>query len=259
MPANELGPSPDFQNEDWPVAVDQDLIVPETGEPERIYRALQIKELIGIPTDDQIVLDCGCGEGFVAQELANTATKVVGYDLKVTDWESRAKDNLIFTTEKQKVESSGPFNLIILYDVLDHLEAEDPPSFLTWLASLLAPEGKVFVRTHPWTSRHGGHLYDTVNKAFVHLTMTTDELVTAGLHLKEPNIRVVRPMAAYEAWFKKAGLSTHDKRVKTTEVEPFFSDEVLDRIIKTTWAGTVEPDTARKIMANTFVDYTLTK
>lgn len=236
------------------------MIISGEGEAEKQFRALQIVSLIKLPMQGKVILDCGCGEGYNANEMANSAVKVVGYDPKEDPhWAGRSKDNLVLTSNKQSVADHAPYDLIVLYDVIDHLVGEDPEVTLKWLTGMLSENGMMFVRAHPWTGRTGGHVYESANKAFIHLAMTPDELASAGLKVKEPNLRVVRPMAAYEHWFQDAGLEVEDKRVKTTEVEEFFSGPIMDRIIKINWGGKLEPDVARKILANHFIDYLLRK
>lgn len=260
LSAAELGPTPDFQDGNWPEAVDPKMIISSAGEAEKQFRALQIVNLIRLPLQGKTILDCGCGEGYNANEMANSAVKVVGYDPKQDPhWAGRSKENLILTSNSTTVADHSKYDVIVLYDVLDHLVGEDPTALMKWLAGMLSDGGKIFVRTHPWTGRTGGHLYESANKAFLHLVLTPDEAIKAGLKMSEPNLKVVRPMAAYEQWFKDAGLEVDDKRVKTTPVEDFFSGAIMDRIIKVNWSGGIDGDTARKILSNQFVDYQLVK
>lgn len=265
LPANQLGPAPDYRRDDWPIAVDPSLIIPDDGFAEKQYRALQIVGMITTDFAQKNVLDCGCGEGYVSHEMAATAANVVGYDIKSdntwdgTRWGGSVPENLIFTTEKSVVSDNAPFDFILLYDVIDHLRQEDPEKFLEWLASVLKADGKILVRTHPWTSKTGGHCYRQANKAWIHLALTPDELAKAELTPEEPNLKVVRPMAAYELWFRGAGLSVADKHVKAETIDGSFDDNIIQRIIKTTWAGAIDATTAKKIMANHFVDYVLEK
>lgn len=57
------------------------------------------------------------------------------------------------------------FDVILLYDVVDHIE--NPFSFINEIQNKLASSGKVFIRCHPWSSRHADH--DLRNKAYLHL------------------------------------------------------------------------------------------
>lgn len=232
------------------------MVVTHKGQSEKQFRALQIARLLG-QFDGQTVLDVGCDEGYIAREIGHQARKVVGYDIRHSPtWTKLSNDVVSFTKDRTAVEAER-YDTIVLYDVLDHLEGEDPVKFMTWINSLMAPGGRVFVRTHPWTSKHGGHLYEKGhNKAFLHLAMTPDELIQAGIDLP-PNLRLTRPMAAYEHIFKNAGLKVTARKGHSEPVDPFFNGNLLQRIIKVTWKGAIDPSDALKIMANSFIDYDL--
>lgn len=257
LPASDLGPMPSI-TDTWPMAVDQKMIVSAESESDKQFRALQVSNLIRIPMTNKVVLDFGCGEGHNPSEMANIALKVIGFDIKKHEkWSKIEKNNLIFTDDVRNVDDHGPYDLIVLYDVIDHIVGEDPQELLKRLRNLLAKDGRMFMRAHPWTSRTGGHYYESMNKAFIHLVITPDEAIKSGIKINEPNLKVARPMAAYEQWFKEAGLEVVEKRVKTTEVESFFDGPVMDRIIKINWGGGIDSNTARKIMSNHFIDYVL--
>jgi hypothetical protein len=145
----------------------------------------------------------------------------------------------------------------LLYDVIDHLEGVDPGATIKSVADLLHKGGIMHCRCHPWTSRHGGHLYEQRNLAYLHLMMTTAELVEAGIKV-EPNLKITKPLALYEGWFKAAGLTIEKKKV-TTESPPDFVTGYIDRIIGINWAGKIQPEVAVKIISNQFLDYTLVR
>lgn len=242
---------------EWPQAVMSHMIVTNKGVDEKRFRALQIVRLLG-QFDGQTVLDVGCNDGYIARELGNQAKKVVGYDLRhAPTWDKLSNGVVSFTTERNEVEANR-YDTIVVYDVLDHLEGEDPIKFMEWLNSLLVFGGRIFVRTHPWTSKHGGHLYENgQNKAFLHLAMTADELIQAGIDLP-PAVKLSRPMAAYQQIFESAGLKVSKRKGHVESVDPFFSAGILERIIKVTWKGDIDPADALKIMGNSFIDYDLT-
>lgn len=255
--ASELGPMPDYKSADWPDAIDHKMIIKKDNKAEQKFRALQIINHIREPLKDKKILDLGCGNGYVASEAAHSAKLSVGYDI-IEDqmWSDHSSDNLILTTDLQKMKENGPYDLIILYDVLDHVVAASPVDIVKMARESLADGGCIFVRTHPWTSRTGGHIYEQYNKAFLHLALTPDEMAREGIEV-EANTKVIRPMAAYELWFSEAGLSTIDRKSKTHLVENFFTDSIIDRIVKINWGNKIDYDTARKIMGNHFIDYKL--
>ena len=252
----ELGPVPDYTNDSWPKAVDPDLIVDGGEETEKQFRATQVLELIGIPTNDISVLDFGCGEGHVAHEISQTASKVVGFDEKRSNaWDNKVADNLFFITDDKIIKQHAPYDLIILYDVVDHIQG-DHIAILKRLGQLLSDNGRFFIRTHPWTARHGSHLYEKINKAYLHLAVTPDETPDIPWKEIEYTHKIIRPMGAYENWFKRAGLEIVSRDIHSGAIEDFF-DELLDRIITVTWDGVIDKKTAKKIMGIEFVDYIL--
>jgi 2-polyprenyl-3-methyl-5-hydroxy-6-metoxy-1,4-benzoquinol methylase len=255
IPEAELGPIPDYTDDDWPKAIDSDFIVGQ-GEIEKQFRATQIVESIEFVTKDLSVLDFGCGEGHVAHEISQTANKVVGFDKeRYESWDAKIADNLFFITDHNIIKSHAPYDLIILYDVIDHMLG-DHALTLKRLGQLLNDDGKIFIRAHPWTSRHGSHLYEKINKAYLHLIVTPDEVSDIPWGEVEYTHKIVRPMGAYESWFKHANLEIISKDVQHGAIEEFF-DELLDRIIKITWNGKIDRETAKKIMSIEFIDYVL--
>jgi len=258
VPTADLGEPPDFNSEEWPEATNPSLIV--TDDSEKKFRAMQIVASLECDFTGKSILDCGCGDGHVTYELSKTAKNVAGYDISKNDrWSSFNDNNFLFSDKKSVIEKyaiENPFDIVILNDVLDHVIGEDPTDLLLWVSKILKKDGIAHVRLHPWTSRHGGHLYEQVNRAFLHLAMTPDELMKNGIKL-EHNQKVSRPIAVYEKWFSQSGFSFDDRNIKTDKVDDYFSGELLDRIIKVTWGDDIDRDTALKIMANSLIDYTL--
>jgi len=267
----QLGPIPDYTSAEWPEAIDEAMIIDKNSKAEQKYRALQIINHIKETVRNKKILDFGCGNGYVAAEAAFTARLVVGYDVRKDPmWDNHGylpdiassgrltnqPYTLDLTTDINKLKEHAPFDLIILYDVLDHVVASTPLEVIKTVRSLLADDGCIFIRTHPWTSRTGGHIYEQYNKAYLHLALTPDEMVKVGIDV-DANSKIVRPIAAYELWFKEAGLTVTDRKAKTNMVEPFFDGSLLDRIIKINWGNKIDRDTARKIMSNHLIDYKL--
>ncbi len=260
LPTDQLSPLPDINNDNWPQAVLPHLIISDKHPDATIkkqFRAVQMIGLMGVPTGARI-LDCGCGEGHVANEMANN-NEVIGYDITSSPiWNTLDRFNLTFTTSREIVTARKPFDFITLYDVIDHLEGVSPEEFLSWIISLLSENGKVFVRCHPWTSAHGGHLYETMNKAYIHLALTADEIAQAGLQ-PLPNLKIVRPLATYDKLIENAGFVINNRKGYSDPVPKYFSGELLDRIVNVTWRGAIDHETALKIMSNQFIDYTLSR
>jgi cyclopropane fatty-acyl-phospholipid synthase-like methyltransferase len=217
--------------------------------------------MIDVDLKGKKTLDIGCGEGHCAAICSEYETELsVGYDIKAYDkWSNfEPKSNLKLTTDFEEVKRSGPYSVVILFDVLDHITGQDPASLLAMAKEVLADDGKIYLRTHPFTSRHATHLYHELNKAYVHLVFSQEELesLVPNSKYKESTIRVTRPVATYEGLIKSVDLKIESKRNTTEKVEQFFKiPKISERIIKNT--GFQEYPEFQ--MTLQFIDYVLTK
>jgi hypothetical protein len=127
--------------------------------------------------------------------------------------------------------------------------------------SVLAPEGRIYMRCHPWCSRHGGHAYRAINKAFVHLVLSEEELKSMGVEV-EPTINVVRPLDTYGRIIDRSGLVLDSElELDHQDVESFFSETplVTKRILKHWGLPAWGDDPPRFQMSMCFLDYVLKK
>jgi 2-polyprenyl-3-methyl-5-hydroxy-6-metoxy-1,4-benzoquinol methylase len=270
LPANFLSPTPDHKDENWPQAMHPHLILTDKGDVEKQFRALQIANLIrqfGIDIEDQRILDVGCGEGHITAQLAIWAKDVIGYDISSSfNWDNRQIADFFgtvnFSSNPAFVENQDSFDVVILFDVLDHIIRMEPTSLLQWCADRLSEDGKIFIRFHPWSSRHGGHIYDKLNKAFAHLVYTSDELAKLGIIITEPgaktNQKIIKPLATYEKWIKNSGLVSVNRKLNVTKIEPYV-EKLLPRINEVSWAGRGDLEKILKIIKIDSVDYILAK
>jgi 2-polyprenyl-3-methyl-5-hydroxy-6-metoxy-1,4-benzoquinol methylase len=256
-------------SEEWPQAVYGAQIANENSEKDKDERAEGIADILLPPLEGKRFLDFGCGEGHVANYASKSAEISVGYDIVKNsksrfDWESEEGKSL-FTTDLDKARSKGPFDIILLYDVLDHARESSPQEILVTAKSLLADDGKIYSRMHPWTSRHGGHAYRKINKAFVHLVFTEEELKSMGVE-PEHNLKILSPMSTYDSWLEGSGLKkSNDPEVDEQGTELFFRDNpvVNKRIMKLfgakEWGEGVPPGKPVWQMSQCFWDYVLEK
>jgi 2-polyprenyl-3-methyl-5-hydroxy-6-metoxy-1,4-benzoquinol methylase len=125
-------------------------------------------EPIGIPSPR--VLDVGCGTGFLLEQLAGRGFRGIGVDLSPESVEHAnrrlaeigAADRLTAQVGSAYEPPDGPFDLIALTDVLEHLE--DPRRCLAALRAQLAPDGLLVISTpnrrslpgaRRWLAEHG--------------------------------------------------------------------------------------------------------
>jgi SAM-dependent methyltransferase len=246
----------------WPEAVNPNLICNPESFDDKNERGRGIIEMcIEENLKDLKFLDYGCGEGHCAALSAEyNSTISIGYDPQPKDtWSNyTARNNLLFTSDFNAVKAAGPFDVILLYDVIDHVVGESPEDVLAKVSSLLSPTGKIYMRTHPFISRHGPHLYHDLNKAYIHLVFTPDELrqLIPNSKYREPCIGVTTPIRTYEGFITKAGLKIMNKRDIQEKVEPFFKiPKIAERIMRNLGVNSF-PDFQMSLQ---FIDYILTK
>lgn len=273
-PASDFEQLKNLLNSDkWPPAVHPSLICNLSSEQDKQERAEGILDLIiDIHLENLTFLDFGCGEGHVINKCLDQNPKMaVGYDVAPSErWDTHRKgDNILFTTDWKKVEESGPYNVILIYDVLDHMSLPQAEVIeeLKKIKKLLAPNGKIYVRTHPWSSRHATHLYHDLNKAFVHLVFTPEELKELGYENGLFCREIIHPIRTYNALFDGAGLKrAYGPQNLKENVEPFFvKNQLIANRIKRNWkpsdnndlkTGKAFPTQQCEIQ---FVDYILTE
>lgn len=254
------------KSDTWPKAVADDLLCGDDEDSKLARAAGIIQEFINVNLVEKNFLDFGCGEGhvpFVAATLSETK-QTVGYDVSNQNWshfDEKNIKNFLLTTNWEEVLSKGPYDVILVNDVLDH--SGDPLKALQQIQKAKAPLGKILMRCHPWASRHGTHLYKQLNKAYLHLVFTPDEIYAMGL--KETTTQpALDPISLYRTLIKEAGLTILKEDTITQPIEMFFTHnpEILRRI-KDKWKTSTNPLLAsgeefpREILELQFADFTL--
>ena len=209
-----------LMSDEWPVAVPEYLICSDS-EQDKIERADGVLDLLSLDLEGKKVLDFGCGEGHLVYEMVKKANFAIGYDL-VKSGDLTWEDNL--TTDWQKVKEGGPYDIVILFDVLDH--CQNPVAVLEQLRDVCTTETQIHCRFHPWMGPHAAHYYKTLNKAYIHLVFTDDELRQLGI---EPNFlqKVYLPMRDQDQWIKSAGFASTRHEIQNVDVSSFFKDNAL--------------------------------
>lgn len=251
----------------WPQAVNPKFICNRTteGKNDRANKILDF--IIETPLEGLKFLDFGCGEGHVVKNsIRQRPVITIGYDIKASDqWQTEGP--MLFTANIEDVKAHAPYDVILMYDVLDHLADEQKAvDTLSLVKGIMASRCKLYLQCHPWCSRHATHLYHKINKAFIHLVFTEAELESLGYVSDEKvTIKTIHPASTYSQWFRQAGLRILRNNFVEEHTEPFFSDMgiVADRI-KKNWITSKHPNLARGIdfphnhMKFQFADYVLT-
>lgn len=224
-----------IQSDTWPKAVDPKSIC--TSEDLVFQRAQAILDLvIGESLNNRSFLDFGCGEGHVVMRALEQNAKIaIGYDINASKFKFH---NKFFTSEFDMIANADPFDVILLQDVLDHTDVETPVSILNKAKSVLSETGKIFIRNHPWCSRHGSHLYTQLNKAFAHLAFDESELSRLGGYTNDHTIKLYDPIPVYHGWFSEARFKICSEIIITKPVDPYFytNNLIREKLLKL-WGG----------------------
>lgn len=245
-------------NTEWVNAVDPNALVNNNNEEQKMLRAESIIEnLVATPMTNMNFLDFGCGEGHVAYKMQEKSPKIsVGYDIRQTGglmWEAQQDNKCLLTTRWEEVLNNAPYDYILLYDVLDHIENTTIDAVLNNIKKISKANTIIRLRVHPWSSRHGGHVYTQYNKAFAHLCLKEPELRSLN-HIIMPN-QFLTNEEQYNNYFKNVGFTILDKDITEEEVEPLFTTSpYINRISETLQ---MPKKTALESLRLSFIDYVL--
>ena len=247
-----------LESKSWPTAVDPALICESTEEDKMIRAGTILETLITKKIKNLNFLDLGCGEGYTtlrAKEFG--AVKSVGFDIKKQGdliWE-KEENGLLLTTKYENLVKRMPFDIILIYDVIDHIENDEIVSFLAKAKTLMNQKGTIYLRCHPFCGRHGGHIYKELNKAFAHLILTDAELAVLGVKNDHQQEKIFKPMRVYEKCIHDAILKIRKRNIIESPVEEFFKNEpqLYSRILERFDAQ----DFPEFQMKQEFIDYEL--
>lgn len=210
----------------WPPAVPEFALLQKVSDKDNANRASAVLDtMVNLPLEGLDCLDFGCGEGWVTNELMNRGVaSATGFD--IVQYEKWEEHKGIFTTNEKGLTR---YDMIFLIDVLDH--SEDPINVMRLVKRMLKPGGVVYVRCHPWTSKHGTHVFKQgLNKAYIHLFLTNDEIAELGY--KQIYTRVEKnPLAAQKLWFQDFSIEKTRKHADTTLHDFFLVKAFKDLLI----------------------------
>lgn len=232
----------------WPDAVPSSMIVRD-DQGKKIRAMSVVSSFVGQPLNGKRFLDFGCEEGHCVVEAAKHGATAMGYDVvRSPAWGDNCTDSL------EAVDAAAPFDVILAYDVLDHI-ADNKTRFqmLKRLRQWLAPGGKIYVRCHPFTSRHGTHLYYTLNKAYAHLVLPKGH--DGGV----PTAEILAPVATYTKWFQDSGLNVAKQVFTRQDPEPFFNglQSLLIRRVAQGNPYVRDAQTLNSVLGIQFIDFEL--
>lgn len=180
------------------------------------------------------VLDFGSCDLATARIVADKmkAKTVVSFDVNLCRG-GAPKERLITNTDNLNIVTQmSPYDVILVNDVLDHMEK--PVNWLKILGRMLNKQaGRMFVRCHPYTSRNGAHAGEQLNRAYLHLVFTEEELATFGISCRHTQ-KILDAQKSYAAYFEDAGLKVVSEKIVRCDPDMrILSDKrVSDRIRK---------------------------
>lgn len=228
-----------LRSSQWPPAVPAEVLCNPDSETDKKNRAQGILENM-VSLDGLAFLDFGCGEGHITLEATYQQPRLsVGYDAVRQGWERfdshtfKRHDIFRMTTDLAEMRRLGPYDVILCNDVLDHDKDGDPVGILKEIKKVKRSNGPVYLRCHPWTSRHATHLYQRINKAFLHLVFSEAELLKLG-YKGVPTFKLLsKHTETYRKWFGEAKLKVESEKITRRPVEDFFvQHSLLNRRIK---------------------------
>jgi SAM-dependent methyltransferase len=238
----------------WPVAVDDKYRCNHQSDHHKMIRAYGILDhIVDRTIDGAKFLDFGCGEGHLAFAASERGADIsVGLDYIRQGWGIfPERDNLKLTTNRYALDDRSPFDMIVAFDVFDHMYKDMALSELSFLAENLADDGTIYLRMHPWTSRTAAHQFHSLNKAYVQLLFPPDELEKMGI---DASIwKVVKPLESYRDWIESVGLSVVRERPILSEIPGILKTPIMVDRMKRLYG--VDPE----VLAYNYVDYTLRK
>ena len=250
-----------LDSDEWPHAAKEFLICSKDSVEEQSDRGRAVVEIMSImkPISGNF-LDYGCGAGYCSKYVASQkiTTKTIGFDIK-SQKEWNDAQGVVFTDNWDEVVKNGPYDSILMFDVLDHLIGENQVDVLKKIGNVLTQNGNILMRVHPWMSRHANHHYYTCNKAYIHLVFTPEEFekILPSSEFSEPSMKSGTPIMTYDKIVKDAGLKfVGQGRQSRLPVDQFFKrPEIVSRILK----NTGHKDFPEFQMSLQFIDYLIVK
>ena len=139
------------------------------------------------------LLDVGCGDGAFLAECRNLGLNVQGIEPsdQASDGAEPTWRSLIFNGPYQRFESEEGFDLITLFQTIEHLDG--PMSFLKWAHGRLKPGGHLLIACHDHEApvnrvmKERSPIFDIEHLQLFSRTALRRALQTAGFEVKSLN------------------------------------------------------------------------
>tara|TARA_R110000868_G_scaffold20153_12_gene85659 strand:- start:3690 stop:4400 length:711 start_codon:yes stop_codon:yes gene_type:complete len=189
-------------SKDWPLAVDPKYIV-NNDEDKNIRASSILRVFVQEPLQGKKFLDFGCGDGHVVTHARYQTNDAYGYDIKANNVEGCTQDF-------GEIRSHGPYDIILAFDVFDHMRnQEEIIESIENLRNLSHSGTNILFRLHPWTSRHATHAYYSFNKAYAHILLEKEHSIQV--------LNITRPVKFYNNLFRMFKILETKRHIQTLE------------------------------------------
>jgi SAM-dependent methyltransferase len=199
-----LDPAPDQGVEDYE---DFDRWLVEFRE--RNKRLVSFLTQRGAFRDGLRLLDFGCGPGHILRTIREIAPKTDITFIEANEDSAARMTALGFTRAGTLDEAKGPFDLILMIEVIEHVS--DPRGLLRALAGRLAPAGHLFITTPCGEDRRGSRNFPSAYGEPAHVQFFTERSLElccrlSGVDIQLEHIPAIRPPeAGFRGAVKSAG------------------------------------------------------
>jgi len=216
--------------------IDRERYFLELVQTSEAYLLPYIRQFHAVPAGCRI-LEIGCGEGGLLYPFAQEGCVVTGFDLsdgKILNarkfFAARNVPGTFFCADAlaENGEIAGQsFDVILVHDVMEHIDPEYKRVFLEKAAKLLAPDGVMYMGFPAWRMPFGGHQQTCHSKLASYLPFT---------HWL--------PLKAYKAYLKCCGESEgqiqelesiYHSRMSVESFEKLCRESSLRVVDRTLW------------------------
>ena len=204
--------------------IDRERYFLELAQTSERYLLPYIRQYKDLPAGCR-VLEIGCGEGGLLYPFAQQGCTVTGFDLS----EGKVENARQFFAARQTPGSffcadalaeggaleGQYFDLILIHDVIEHIEPEDKLSFLQKAAARLAPDGVLYMGFPAWRMPFGGHQQVCRSRLASHLPYTH-----------------ALPLKAYMAYLKRCGEDEGKRRELASIYRSRMSVESFEQLCR---------------------------
>jgi len=236
----------------WPLAVPEESIV--RTKLQEITRAKMMASKL--PNISGKILDFGCGKGYLTEYYHDNQQEIIGYDPYPTPNEWETKNCTKFYSNWDNVIELGPYDSIVMYDVIDHIVDRPLIDIVNDIKLVMNKDSTLYVFAHPWTGPHGGHLYEFINKAYAHL-LINKEFLNSICPDRTKCVEILKPQSHYKTLFED-NFKVKDKKAFNQPPNSWVVENLVPILLNEVFDNKTQQDQLIKIISLAGIYYQLT-